>query len=151
MRFGLEPTLPLPFHQLVAYCLELGRESREFDDRHVTRAKSRISEIEKQQDKDKKKDYVETIKLETEILAELALNSSEFEELIPPDHVETFKYIGEGKPLKRKRKSNKKDIKKDSDQLENQADDELVNKESNINSEFDDLPNYDVSFLGGVE
>ena len=65
-RFGLEPTLPLPFQQMVAYCLELGRETREFDDSGVTRAMKRIKAIEAQQDKDKSKDYVETIKLESE-------------------------------------------------------------------------------------
>jgi putative transposase len=153
-RFGLEPTLPLPYHQIVAYCLELGREAREFDDTHITEAISRIRRIKEQQDRDKKKDYAETIKLETEILAGLALNSSSYEELNPPEKVETFKYIGEGKPLKRKSKTKKKKGSSDTSgqtTVDNRLDDDLANNEMDlIIGEVDDLPNYDVSFLGGV-
>jgi putative transposase len=145
-RFGLEPTLPLPFQQIVAYCLELGREARGFEDASITNAMKKIKGIEKQQDSDQKKDYAETIKLESEMLAGLALASSSYEELEPPIDAETFKYVGEGKPMKRKIK--KKKLNKESSE---QSIDSIGDDDSGgyFIGEIDDLPDYDVSFLGG--
>lgn len=94
-EFGIEPSLPIPFQQIKAICLELGREARGFDDNHVIQAIKEIKKIEQEQENDKKNGYVKTLQEEKNIVVGLAQQKFQLEELSGLSDAETFHYVGE--------------------------------------------------------
>ncbi|TCM99385.1 putative transposase [Paenibacillus sp. BK033] len=143
-HFSVEPSIPLPFQQIKAICLQQGREARNFDDSHIAKAKKRIAELQNKDEKDKKNNYQENLAEEIAILDGLALSSAGLDDdVISLEAPDTFKYIGEISANDLKKSKNKK----------NRLDkvDELPAIEVNIRDIVvpdDDLPDYDVSFLG---
>jgi hypothetical protein len=94
-EFSVEPSLPIPFQQIRAICLELGRDARGFDDSHVIQAIKEIKKIQKEQENDKKNGYVKTLQEEKNILEGLAQQKFQLDELSGITEPETFQYVGE--------------------------------------------------------
>lgn len=150
-HFGIEPNLPLPFQQIKAISLQIGRTIREFDDTPIAEAIDKIKEIQNAQKLDKRHNYAKTIAQEASIIEELAQSNVVLENRKPLEAPESFSYIGEVpeselKKSKRRKKENKgmEPVKE-----ENNENDYVIVDTIPYAEMEDDLPDYEVSFLGG--
>ncbi|QMV44010.1 Mu transposase C-terminal domain-containing protein [Cohnella cholangitidis] len=168
-HFDVIPDLPLPFQQIKAISLKMGRDEADFDDVPIADAIAKIRAIEESQDKDKKKGYKETIAQEASIIEALAKCGATLDDLTPLNEADSFAFIGEVSEAELKQTNKSKNSKKSEGASKskkrgnklgkgplNQENQNLmsgsdINYSTNGNNEStsidDDLPDYDVSFM----
>jgi putative transposase len=150
-HFGVEPSLPIPFQQIKAICLAMGREARDFDDIPIAEAIEQIKKIQAEQEKDKNNNYQVTLAQESAILDGIALSNNYLDNISPIEEPESFSYVGEltKAELAKRNKTGTRNVKDSCEPEHNE--DKLQEQAVAQNIELDDdLPDYDVSYLGGV-
>ncbi|WP_284640793.1 Mu transposase C-terminal domain-containing protein [Paenibacillus silviterrae] len=146
-HYDVDPVLPLPFQQMKAICLSEGRKRRSFDDSHIISALTKLKQIQKDQNKDKRSNYKQALAEEARIIEGLALQSFNYEDLGLPENAETLQYIGEITEDVIKKEQIRSEERAIHRAVENKVDEKILD---HVNSTMDDdLPDYGVSRLGG--